>query len=66
MPHFFKICHGVMIPIHKNIYNRDAPSFSQEAEVDILPIASGLGKNYSHISECLAVLPRPVFYHFMS
>jgi len=24
-PHFFKICHGVMLPIYKWLYNRDAP-----------------------------------------
>ena len=35
-PHFFKIGHGVMLPIHKRIYNRYAPRFTQEAEVDIL------------------------------
>jgi len=38
-PHFYKNCHGVMLPIHKQIYNRDAPRFSKEAEVDILPVA---------------------------
>ena len=27
-PHFFKICRRVMLPIHKRIYNRDAPRFS--------------------------------------
>lgn len=39
VPHFYKICHGVMLLIHKKIYYRDAPRFSQEAEVDILPVA---------------------------
>ena len=38
-PHFFNICHEVMLPIHKRIYSRDAPGFSQEAEIDILPVA---------------------------
>lgn len=38
-PHFFKIFFGVMLPIHKRLYNRDAPRLSQEAEVDILLVA---------------------------
>lgn len=38
-PHFFQIFHGVMLPIYKWLYNRDAPKFSQEVEVDILPMA---------------------------
>lgn len=44
VPHFFKICHGVMLSIHKNIYNRDAPRFSQEVEVDILLVAKWFGE----------------------
>ena len=27
IPHFFNICHGVMLPIHKILYKRDAPRF---------------------------------------
>jgi len=33
-----------MLPIHKEVYNRTAPRFSKEAEVDILPIARWFGK----------------------
>lgn len=36
-PHFYKICQGVMLPIHKQVYNRNTPRFSTEVEVDILP-----------------------------
>jgi len=43
-PHFFKICNGVKLPIHKRLYSRDAPRFSQEAEVDILPVARWFGE----------------------
>ncbi len=39
IPHFFKICHLFMLPIYKILYNRDAPRFSLEAEVDILTVA---------------------------
>ena len=38
IPHFYKICHGVMLPIHRMLYKKDAPRFSQEAKVDILPV----------------------------
>jgi len=43
-PPFFKICHRVMLPIHKRIYNRDAPRFSQEAEIDIPLVARWFGE----------------------
>jgi len=44
IPHFYKICHGVMLPIHKMFYNRDTPRFSPEAEVDILPVGRWFGE----------------------
>lgn len=44
IPRFFKICHGVMLPIYKMLYNRDAPIFSPEAEVDILSMARWFGE----------------------
>ena len=43
-PHFFKICQGVMLRIHKRLYNRDVPKFSKEVEVDILPLARWFGE----------------------
>ena len=33
-----------MLPIHKRLYNRDSPRFSQEAEVDIFPVAIWFGE----------------------
>ena len=33
-----------MLPIHKQLYNRDAPSFSQEAKVDILLVTRWFGE----------------------
>ena len=36
--HFYKIHKGIMLPIHKKVYNRTAPRFSKEAEVDILSV----------------------------
>lgn len=41
--HFYKICQGFMLPIHKQVYNRNASRFSREAEVDILPVAKWFG-----------------------
>lgn len=35
---FYKMFHGVMLPIHKMLYKTDAPRFSLEAEIDILPV----------------------------
>jgi len=46
-PHFFKICHGVMLPIQKWLYDRDAPKFSQEVEVYILSVARWFGEETS-------------------
>jgi len=42
--HFFKICHEIILPIHKKINNRYAPRFSQEAQVDILSVARWFGE----------------------
>lgn len=38
IPQFYKNCHGVMLPIHRMLYNGDALRFSLEAEIDILPV----------------------------
>lgn len=41
---FSNICHGFILPIHKFLYNQDAPRFSQEAKVCILPVAIWFGE----------------------
>ena len=33
-----------MLPLYKLLYNKDAPRFSPEAEVDILPVARWFGE----------------------
>ena len=38
-PHFYKICRGFMLPIHKRPYKQDSLRFSKEFEVDILLVA---------------------------
>ena len=38
-PLFYKICQGVMLLIHKAVFDRTTPRFSKEAEVDILSVA---------------------------
>ncbi len=38
-PFFYKICHGVMLPLYKMLYDKDAPRCSPEADVDILTVA---------------------------
>lgn len=62
IPHFFKIYHGVILSIHKKIYSRDAPRFSQEPRWIFSSWQDGLGKNCSLISECLAALLYPMCY----
>ena len=44
IPHFYKICHGLMLPIHKMLYNTDAPRFSPEAKIEILPVGRWFGE----------------------
>ena len=46
IPHFYKIFHGIMLPLHKTLYNKYAPRFSSEAEVDILPVARWFGEEW--------------------
>jgi len=43
-PYFYKICHGIMLPLYKILYDKDAPIFSLEAEVDILPVVRWFGE----------------------
>ena len=43
-PNFYKKFQGVMLPIHKEVYNRTTPRFSKEAEVDIFPVARWFGE----------------------
>ena len=46
IPHFYKIFHGITLPLYKMLYNKDAPRFSSEAEVDIPPIARWFGEDF--------------------
>ena len=48
--HFYKICHGVMLPIYHIIFNKKSPRISEEAKVDIFPWQDGLVRNYLLIS----------------
>lgn len=43
-PYFYKICHGIMLPLYKMSYDKDPPRFSPEAEVDMLPVARWFGE----------------------
>jgi len=36
IPHFYKICHGVILPLHQLIFDKKAPRFSNEAATDLL------------------------------
>ncbi len=38
-PYFYQICHGIMFPLYKMLYDKYPPRCSPEAEVDILTVA---------------------------
>ena len=38
IPHFYKICHGVILPLHQFIFNKKAPMFSKEVATDLLVV----------------------------
>ena len=38
-PHFYQICHGIMLLLYRMLYDKDSLRCSPEVEVDILPIA---------------------------
>lgn len=44
--YFYKICHGVMLPLYRMLYNKNAPRFSPEAKVDILPVERWFGEEF--------------------
>ena len=44
VPHFYKIYHGIMLPLYRILHNKDAPRLSPEIEVDILPVARWFGE----------------------
>jgi len=44
IPYFYKIFHGIMLPLYKMLYDKDAPRFSPEEEVEILPVARCFGE----------------------
>ena len=38
IPHFYKICLGVILPLHQMIFDKKAPRFSKEAATDLLVV----------------------------
>ena len=62
-PYFYENFHGVMLPLYRMLCNKDAPRFSPEMEVDILPIGRCFGEEfftYVRVFRCIAsphVLP---------
>jgi len=38
IPHFYKVCHGVILPLHQLIFNKKAPDFSKEATTYLLVV----------------------------
>jgi len=44
IPYFYQICHGIMLPLYRMLYDKDPPRCSPKAKVDILPIARWFGE----------------------
>jgi len=40
IPHFYKIFHSIVFPLHQMIFNKKAPRFSQEAATDQLDVGN--------------------------
>jgi len=38
IPHFYKICHGVILPLHQFFFNKKAPRFSKEASTELIVV----------------------------
>ena len=48
--HFYKICYGVIFPMHQMIFNKKAPKVSDEANADILSVARWFAEeNFTYI-----------------
>ena len=48
--HFYKVCYGVILPIHQMIFNKRAPKVSEEENTNILPIARCFAEeNFTYI-----------------
>ena len=43
-PHFYKRCQGIILPIHRVVFDNIVPRFSKEAKVDIFPEARSFGE----------------------
>ena len=39
IPHFYQICHGLILPMYRMMYDKEPPRCSPEAQIDIIPIA---------------------------
>lgn len=65
--HFYKICNGVIFPIHQTMFNERSPRISNKASIDILLVARWFGEeNFTYI-RAFGILSAPhVFpYYFL-
>lgn len=55
-----------MLPIHRQIYNWDAPRFSKEDEVDILPVVRLFGEEtFTYIRVFCSITPPHVLPYYV-
>lgn len=43
---FYKICHGVMLPIYQTIFDKKFPKLLEEAKIDILLMVRWFGEEW--------------------
>eukprot|EP00253_Pinus_taeda_P019687 PITA_19687 len=45
-PHFYQICHELILPLYRMMYDEEPPRCSLEAQIDIIPIARLFGEEW--------------------
>ena len=58
-PYFYQICHGIMLPLYRMLYDKDPPRCSPEEKVEFSPLQDGSERNCSLMSGYLGV-PHPL------
>ena len=46
VPHFYQICHGLILTLYRIMYDEDPPRCSPEAQIDIIPVARWFGEEW--------------------
>lgn len=61
IPHFYNICHGLILPLYRMMYDEDPPRFSPKAQIDITPVARWFREEwFSYIRVFGSTAPPPL------